>query len=175
MNYKSRIPATIMAVLTRTVMRTFLICALCSLGIVASATADQPIPVAVLDTFSPTTVTPGFTVSFVGKFTAIIGTEVVRGTSRMDVLVTAGGIAHCVFTWVRSDGKGTLVVASVCVLPDGHGTWQVEKGTGVFKNFKAIGTQTFGPLPPGGPFTNFERFAGITTDDKHGDDEHGGN
>jgi hypothetical protein len=189
MNYKSRIPATIMAVLTRTVTRRgFLICALicvCSLAIVASArkaTGDQPIPVAVLDTFSISQATPptGFDVSFEGVVTAIIGTDVVTGTSRMDVKFVTGDIVHCKFTWVSSDGNGTLVLASVCVLSQGHGTWHVVKGTGRYKNFKAVGTETFGPLPTGSAFTDFERFAGVGTfdkhdDDEHGDDEHGGN
>ena len=187
MNYKSRIPATIMAVLTRTVTRRgFLICALCSLAIVASVGSapsvglatedkkDQPIPVAVLDTYSPIpTPAPGFDSSSVGLFTAIIGTDVITGTSRMDVKRVTGGVVglvHCKFTWVSSDGNGTLVLASVCVNPDRHGTWHVESGTGRFRNFKAVGTETFGPLPVGGPFTNFERFAGIGTFDKHGDD-----
>ena len=179
MNYKSRIPATIMAVLTRT-RRGFVICALCSLAIVASAwsaTEDQPtgpvIPVAILDTFKVTTTAPGFGSSFAGVFTAIIDEEVVTGTSRMDVNAT-GGIARCKFTYVRSDGKGTLVLKSVCVLADGHGTWHVEKGTGCYKNFWAVGTETFGPFfRPGQTFTNFERFAGIGKYKKDGDDEHG--
>ena len=182
MKYESRIPATIMAALTRTVARRgFLIGALCSLAIVVSAKSASDdrtvIPIAVLDTFKSCattpgcTTTPGFGSSFVGVFRAIIDEEVVTGTSRMDVNV-AGGIATCKFTWVRSDGKGTLVVASVCVLADGHGAWHVEKGTGCFKNFTGIGTETFGNLPPGGAFTGFERFAGIGTFAKHGDDRH---
>jgi hypothetical protein len=182
MNYKSRIPATIMAVLTRTMTHTFLICALCSLAIVApawSANADQPIPVAVYDNFSLISAT-GSDSTWEGKFTSIIGTEVATGTSRMDVHVT-GDIAHCKFTWVRSDGQGTLVVLSVCVLSSGHGTWHVDSGTGAYKNFKAVGTETFGLLadvdspPYVGPFTRFERFAGIGTDGEHGGNEHGGN
>jgi len=65
----------------------------------------------------------------------------------------------------------------LCVLSQGHGTWHVdvEKSTGRYKNFKAVGTETFGKLSPGQVFTDFERFAGIGTFDKHGDDEHGGN
>src|SRR5438445_2839846 len=105
-----------MAVLTRTVMRRgFLIWALCSLAIVApawSATKDQPIPMAILDTFSPTAPpSPGFDASFVGVFTSIIGTDAATGTSRMDVKFVPGaivGLVHCKFTWVRSDGQGTL-------------------------------------------------------------------
>lgn len=97
-NYKSRIPATIMAVLPRTVTRRgFLICALCSLAIVGSAwsaTTNPAIcPVALYDTFSRSAATPptGFDVSFEGVFTAIIGTDVVSGTSRMDVKRMPGG------------------------------------------------------------------------------------
>lgn len=189
MNYKSRIPATMMAVLTRTrtLTRTgFLIFALCSLAIVSSSVADQtdedqPIPVAVYDTFKRVfPPTPGFQSSWAGVFRSIIGTHVATGTSRMDVNVT-DGIARCRFTWVRADGHGTLVVRSVCVLADGHGTWHVESGTGRYEHFKAVGTQTFGRIsPPTIPdgFDNFERFAGLGTDDEHGDDgddEHGGN
>src|SRR5882672_9095456 len=37
---------------------------------------------------------------------------------------------------------------AVCVLSQGRGTWRVEEGTGRFKNFKAVGTETFGALPP---------------------------
>ena len=82
----------------------------------------------------------------------------------MDVKVE-GDIARCKFTYETSDG--TLVLASVCDLTAKHGTWHVEKGTGRFENFKAVGTQTF-DLPP-----TFERFAGIGTFDKHGDDKNG--
>jgi hypothetical protein len=178
MNYKSRIPATIMAVLTRTVIRTFLICALCSLAIVApawSATADQPIPMAVLDTFNRTfPPAPGFDASFVGVFTSIIGTEVATGTSRMDVKFVTADIVHCKFTWVRSDGQGNLVLASVCVLSQGHGAWHVEKGTGRYESFKAVGTETFGAFSGPG-YAMFERFAGIGTDGEHGGNEQGGN
>ena len=165
-----------MAVLTR---RAFLICALCSLAIVTSASsanADRSlpaIPMAVYDTFniSRKTPPPGFDVSFEGVFTSIIGTEVATGTSRMDVKFVTPDIVHCKFTWVCS--VGTLVVKSVCVLSNGHGTWRIAGGTGRYKNFKGIGTETFGALS-GGPFTNYERFAGIATNDEHGDDEHGG-
>lgn len=155
---------------TRTVVhKGLLLCALFSLAFVAAAwpaNAKQLTPVAVYDTFAITAPSPGYTVSFVGKFTSIIGTEVVTGTSRMDVRVVAG-IAYCKFTWVSA--VGTLVVQSVCTLADGHGTWQVESGTGRYEHFKAIGTQTFGPLPAGGPFTMYERFAGIATNDGHDD------
>ncbi len=182
MKGNTRILATIVSVRTRAIARRgFLLCALLfSLAIVAparSANADQPIPVAVLDTFNKiSTPAPGFTVSFVGVFTSIIGSDdigvanddVVTGTSRMDVLIV-GDIAYCKFTWVSS--VGTLVVRSVCVFSSGHGTWHVESGTGRYKHFKAVGTQTFGRLPSGGPFTNYERFAGITTNDEHGDNE----
>ena len=183
MNHESRIPATIMSVLTRTrtVTRTgFLIFALCSLAIVPSSVADQdrdqPIPLAVYDTFKRVfPPTPGFGSSWAGVFTSIIGTDVATGTSRMDVNVAAG-IARCRFTWVRSDGSGTLVVRSVCVLANGHGTWHVESGTGRYENFKAVGTETFGALLPNpAGFTDFERFAGIGTDREHGDDEDGAN
>lgn len=176
MKVNSRIPATIVEVSTRTIARRgFLLCALIfSLAIVApasSANADQPIPVAVYDTFSFTPDTaPGFDASFVGVFTSIIGTEVVSGTSRMDVKFVTADIVHCKFTWVSA--VGTLVVRSVCVLTNGHGTWHVASGTGRYKNFKAVGTQTFGSLPGGsGPFTDYERFAGIATNVKHGDKE----
>ena len=152
--------------LTRIVTRRgLLIGALCSLAIVASvwsAPTGGPVPLAVFDTFSISSDPPpeGFDVSFKGVFTSIIGGNVASGTSRMDVKRMPGGdIVHCKFTWVRSDGEGTLVLASVCVLSQGHGTWHVEEGTGVYKNFKAVGTETFGTLPPGG-FTNYERFAG---------------
>jgi len=147
--------------------RGFLLCALFSLAIVAAAwpaNADQPVPMAVYDTFAiDGTPPPGYNVSFVGKFTSIIGTEVVTGTSRMDVAFVTADIVHCQFTWVSS--VGTLVVKSVCVLSNGHGTWHVESGTGRYEHFKAIGTETFGQLPAGGPFTNYERFAGFTTND----------
>lgn len=175
MSPKSRIPTTIMAVLTRTrtVTRTgFLIFALCLLAIVPSSVADQdrdqPIPMAVYDTFKRVfPPAPGFGSSWEGVFKSIIGTEVAAGTSRMDVNVAAG-VARCRFTWVRSDGHGTLVVRSVCVLADGHGTWHVESGTGRYENFKAVGTETFGGLPPNpAGFTDYERFAGIGTDDEH--------
>ena len=177
---ESRIPSTILAVLTRRVTRRgFLIGAVCSLAIVASAwsaTTDQSlIPVALYDTFNRSSATPpeGFDVSFEGVVTAIIGTEVFNGTSRMDVKVMPGGdIVHCKFTYVTPDG--TLVLRSVCVLSQGHGTWHVEKGTRRFKNFKAVGTETFGALF-GQKFAQFERFAGIGQFDKHDDDEQGGN
>jgi hypothetical protein len=165
---------------TRTVTRTgFLIGGLCSLAIVASAwtatsvlsatedNKDRPIPMAVYDTFKPIAGIPG---SFAGVFTAIIGTDVASGTSRMDVVVTEG-IARCKFTWVRSDGHGTLVLRSVCVLAHGHGTWHVESATGRYEGLKGVGTETFGNFPPGGPFTGFERFAGIGTADEHGDND----
>ena len=180
MNYKSRIPATIIAVLRTKTRRGFLICALslCSLAIVASAwkgTTDQPIALAVLDTFKQIATAPGFDLSTAGVFTAIIGKDVLTGTSQMDVNVT-GDIARCRFTWVPSDGSGSLVLASVCVLSQGHGTRHVAKGTGRYENFKAVGTETFGKLPPelqppGQAFTDFERFAGIGTFDKHHDDD----
>lgn len=127
------------------------------------------IPMAVLDTFSRSTATPppGFEVSFEGEFTSIIGTEVVSGTSRMDVHFMTSDCVECKFTWVSS--VGTLVVRSVCVLSDGHGTWHIARGTGRYKHFKGIGTETFGTLSPGGAFTNFERFAGIVTNDEDGD------
>jgi len=165
--------------LARTVTRRgLLICLLCSLAIVASvwsAPAGGPVPLAVLDTFNISGATPpdGYDVSFEGVFTSIIGRDVASGTSRMDVKFVTSDIVHCKFTWVRSDGKGTLVLASVCVLSNGHGAWHVESGTGRYKNFTAVGTETFGPLT-GGPFTNFERFAGIGEFGGHGGDEHGG-
>ena len=177
MKVDPRIPATIVALRTRAVARRgFLLCALFSLAIVPSAwsaNADRKplpaIPMAVFDTIniSSETPPPGFDVSFEGVFTSIIGTKVVTGTSRMDVKFVTTDIVECIFTWVSS--VGTLVVKSVCVLSDGHGTWHIVDGTGRYKNFKGIGTQTFGALSPGGPFTDFERFAGIATDDKHGD------
>ena len=141
-------------------------------------TADLPIPVAIYDTFKrdPINTTPGFGVTFRGEVTVIIGSDVLTGTSRMDVNVAAG-IARCQFTWVIP-GAGTLVTSSsVCKLAGGNGigAWSIEEGTGIFKNFKAVGTETFGPIPPADPafalgFTDFERFAGIGTFDKHGDD-----
>ena len=194
MNYKSRITATILVLRTVT-PRGLLICALCSLAIVAStwsatasdssSRANEPVPIAIYDTFSasPTTSPPaGFDRSFVGVFTAIIGADVVTGASQMDVCLPAvpGGVIRCRFTYVRSDGEGTIVLASVCVLSQGHGAWRVETGSGRYRNFKAVGTETFGKLPPGGQFTDFERFAGIGTFDRHGndddhdDDDHGG-
>ena len=147
MNDKSRTPSTIMAI-RRVMSRGFLVFALCSIAIVgsawsatanlikpaaivgtasaSSARADQPVPIAIYDTFSvsPTTVPPsGFDVSFVGVFTAIIGTDVVTGASRMDVCLppVPGGVVSCRFTYVRSDGEGSFVLASVCVLSQGHG------------------------------------------------------
>ena len=107
--------------------------------------------------------------SFEGVFTSIIGTEVVTGTSRMDVHFVTSDIVHCKFTWVSS--VGTLVVRSVCVLSNGHGAWHIASGTGRYKDFKGVGTETFGKLSPGGPFTDFERFAGIATNDEDGDKE----
>jgi hypothetical protein len=96
----------------------------------------------------------------------------------MDVNVT-DGIARCKYTWVIP-GVGTLVTSSsVCKLAGGNGigAWSIEKGesTGVFKHFKAVGTETFGPIPQTDPafalgFTDFERFAGIGTFGEHGDD-----
>jgi hypothetical protein len=162
------------AVRIRTVVsKGFMLCALFSLAIVAAAwpaNAAQLVPMAVLDTFNQTAPAPGYTLSFVGTFTSIIGTEVVTGASRMDVNVVPGPgatlLAYCKFTWVSS--AGTLVVQSVCVFGDGHGTWHVESGTGRYEKFKAVGTQTFGPLPAGGPFTDYERFAGFATNDGKG-------
>ena len=103
----------------------------------------------------------------------LIGPDVLTGTSRMDVNVAAG-IAYCRFTWVIP-GVGTLVTSSsVCKLAGGNGigAWSIEKGTGSFKHFKAVGTETFGGISPptAEGFDNFERFAGIGTFDKHGDD-----
>src|SRR6267142_2644916 len=115
--------------LTRTVTRrALLICALGSLAIVASvwsAPTGGPVPLAVLDTFNISGATPpdGYDVSFEGVFTSIIGGDVASGKSRMDVKFVTSDIVHCKFTWVRSDGKGTLVLASVCVWSNGHGTW----------------------------------------------------
>lgn len=135
---------------------------------------DQPIPVAIYDTFKRDliTPTPGFGSTWRGVVTVIIGPDVFNGTSRMDVNVTAG-IAHCVFTWVIP-GEGTIVTKySVCKLAeDGIGAWSIEKGTGRFKHFKAVGTETFGGISPptAEGFDNFERFAGIGTFDEHGDD-----
>ncbi len=171
-------------------MKAFLLCALFSLAIVPpawSANADQPIPVAVLDTFNcktPQELPPpaGYDFSCVGVFTSIIGTEVVTGTSRMDVKrgPAGSGIVYCRFTWVSL--VGTLVVDSVCVIPNGHGTWHVnvKRSTGRYEHFKAVGTQTFGPRISTitNPYTQYERFAGITISEEHGGDEnseHGGN
>ena len=193
---KSRIKAIL--VLRPMTPRGFLICALCLTAIVAStwsATANQPgrvaafdgssnssrasepVPIAIYDTFSvsPTTTPPaGFDRSFVGVFTAIIGTDVVTGASQMDVCLpdVPGGVIRCRFTYVRSDGEGSIVLASVCVISQGHGAWHLETGTGLYRNFKAVGTETFGRLPLGGQFTDFERFAGIGTFDRHGNDDH---
>jgi len=140
--------------------------------------ADLPIPVAIYDTFKRDliTPTPGFLSSWAGVVTIIIGPDVLTGTSRMDVNVAAG-IARCQFTWVIP-GVGTLVTSSsVCKLAGGNGigAWSIEKGTGSFEHFKAVGTETFGPIPSTDPafalgFTDFERFAGIGTFNKHGDD-----
>ena len=186
MNYKSRITATVLVLRTVT-PRVFLLCALCAVAIVASAwsatasdsssRANEPVPIAIYDTFSvsPTTIPPeGFDRSFVGVFTAIIGTDVVTGASQMDVCLPAvpGGVITCRFTYVRSDGEGSIVLASVCVISQGHGAWHIEAGTGRYRNFKAVGTETFGRLPAGGQFTDFERFAGIGTFDRHGNDDH---
>jgi hypothetical protein len=66
---------------------------------------------------------------------------------------------------------GTLVVKSVCVLSNGHGTWRIARGTGRYKHFKGFGTETFGQLSSGGLFTDYERFAGIATNDEDGDKE----
>ena len=181
MTVHSRIPTATSAVRTRAVARRgFLLCALFSLAIVAGASpayADQPIPMAVLDTFTRSSATPppGYEVSFEGVFTSIIGTEVVSGTSRMDVHFVTTDIVHCKFTWVSP--VGTIVVHSVCVLSNGHGAWHVHRGTGRYEHFKAVGTETFGSLAPGGSYTMFERFAGIVTDEKDGDEneKHGRN
>jgi hypothetical protein len=178
MKVDPKIPTTIVARRARAIARRgFLLCALFSLAIVPSAwsaNSDQPrpaIPIAVLDTFHISTATPppGFEVSFEGVFTSIIGTEVVSGTSRMDVHFVTSDIVHCKFTWVSS--VGTLVVRSVCVLSNGHGAWHIARGTGRYKNFKGVGTETFGKLAPGGPFTDFERFAGIVTNGEDGDND----
>ena len=87
----------------------------------------------------------------------------------MDIKFRPDGTADCTFTWVF--GEGTLVVHSVCT-GDAHGTWRVVSGTGSFKHFNAIGTQTFGPLTPttAVPYSRFERFAGFSTHGEHGDD-----
>ena len=175
MKSKSRIPATIMAVLDRTVTRRgLLICALFSLATVAStwsAVADQPIPVSIYQTYNKlATPKPGFSSSWVGVATLVIGTDaLIDPTSTMDVIAT-GDITHCTYTFTIPD-EGTLVLAAVC-WSGGHGAWHVAKGTGVLEHFKGIGTQEFGPLPAGQAFTAFERFAGTGTFKKHGDDEH---
>ena len=145
--------------------------------------ADLPLPVAIYDTFKLTTpTTPGFAVSFAGVVTVIIGTDVLTGTSRMDVYNVTEDIAYCKFTWVIP-GEGTLVTSSsVCKIAgaNGIGAWSIEKGTGtgIFKHFKAVGTETFGAIPATDPafalgFTDFERFAGVGTFDKHGHDKNG--
>ena len=134
---------------------------------------DNPIPVAIWHTDNDLAApAPGFDVSAVGAVKAIIGTEVIKGTARMDIKFRppdpiVGVVADCVFTWVF--GQGTLVLHSVCTVPESHGTWSVVSGTGRFENIKGIGTQTFGPLA-GPPFTRFERFAGTFTHGKHGGD-----
>src|SRR5437879_3552012 len=139
--------------------------------------AELSIPVAIYDTFKrELTPTPGFLSSWAGVVTVIIGPDVLTGTSRMDVNVAAG-IAYCRFTWVIP-GVGTLVTSSsVCKLAGGNGigAWSIEQGTGSFKHFKAVGTETFGPIPPNDPalalgFTDYEKFAGIGTFNKHGED-----
>ena len=140
---------------------------------------DLPVPVAIYDTFKRDTnnPTPGFRSTWRGVVTVIIGSDVLTGTSRMDVKAVTNGIAYCKFTWVIP-GVGTLVTSSsVCKLAGGNGigAWSIEEGTGIFKHFKAVGTETFGSVPPTDPafalgFTDFERFAGIGTFDEHGDD-----
>jgi hypothetical protein len=57
------------------------------------------------------------------------------------------------------------------VLSNGHGTWRIASGTGRYKHFKGIGTETFGSLSPGGRYTDYERFAGTATNDKDGRDD----
>jgi hypothetical protein len=179
MKSNSRIPATIMAVPTRTATRrNFLICALCSLAMVASAwsvAADQP--VSIYHTYNKlATPNPGFNSSWVGPATLVIGTDaLIAPASKMDVIVT-GDITHCTYTYTI-EGQGTLVIAAVC-WSGGHGAWHVAKGTGVFRHFKGMGTQEFGPLPAGSAFAQFERFAGTGIFKRHGghdndDDDHG--
>lgn len=151
----------------RVAHRVFLLC-LFSLVVLApawAANADQPIPMAVYDTFHFTGDTaPGFDASFVGVFTSIIGGDVVNGTSRMDVKFITGDIVHCRFTWVSA--VGTIVLSSVCVLSNGHGAWRIESGTGRYEDLTGVGTETFGKLPPGGLYTDYERFAGVATHTK---------
>ena len=181
MKANPRITGTIRAVLSCTMTRrSVLICALCSLAIVASARSasdGRPIPVSIYHTYKMVTPpAPGFGSSSEGPFTAVIGEDTASGTGRMDVNASAG-IARCKFTFVRSDGKGTLVLRAVCFTADGHGAWHVEEGTGCYKHFEGIGTETFGPrasIKGGVMYTNFEEFGGFGAFDKHGDDEHDG-
>jgi len=110
---------------------------------------DQPIPVAIYDTFKITTPpTPGFGSSWTGVVAVIIGPNVLNGTSRMDVNVT-NGIAYCKFTWVIP-GVGTLgTSSSVCKLAgnNGIGAWSIENGTGGLER-RLIGA-TKPARPPG--------------------------
>ena len=177
------ITATIGEVLRRTVTRrNVLIGALSSVAMTASArsaqsaTHDPRVPVSIYHTYKMITpAASGFATSSEGPFTAVIGEDTASGRGRMDVNASAG-IAHCKFTFVRSDNTGTLVLRSVCVTADAHGAWHVEEGTGRYKNFQAVGTETFGPrasIKDGVMYTNFEQFAGIGGFEERGDDEHG--
>ncbi|PYJ63631.1 MAG: hypothetical protein DME24_00960 [Verrucomicrobia bacterium] len=177
MKSNSSIPASIMAVPTRTATRrNFLICALCSLAMVASAwsvAADEP--VSIYHTYNQlATPNRGFNSSWVGPATLVIGTYALTApSSTMDVIVT-GDVTHCTYTYTI-EGQGTLVITAVCFRVEGHGAWHVAKSTGVFEHFKGSGTQEFGPLPAGSAFAQFERFAGTGTLKKHGHHDHDDN
>ncbi len=180
MKSNSNVSTTILGVLTRAVTRRGLLaCALCSLAIGASAwsaSADETVPVTILGTWNKlATPNPGFSSSWAGIATLVVGTDPLTATVTMDVVATptpSGGISHCTYVYTLDNGAGTLVLHAVCwSTPDGnHGNWQVGKSTGVFEGFKGLGTSTFGNLPSTSKYMMYERFQGTG---KHEDRDHG--
>jgi hypothetical protein len=180
MKPNSNVPTTILGVLTRAVTRRGLLaCVLCSLAIAASASsasADERVPVTILGTWNKlATPNPGFSSSWAGIATLVIGTEPLTATVTMDVVATptpSGGISHCTYVYTLDNGAGTLVLHAVCwsTTEQNHGAWQVGKSTGVFKGFTGLGTSTFGNLPSGDKYMMYERFQGTG---KHSDADHG--
>jgi hypothetical protein len=179
MKPNSNAPTTILGVLTRAVTRRGLLaCALCSLAIAApawTASADESVPVTILGTWNKlATPNPGFSSSWAGVATLVIGTEPLTATVTMDVVATpnpSGTITHCTYVYTLDNGAGTLVLHAVCWSAElNHGAWQVGKSTGVFEGFKGLGTSTFGVLPPSSKYMMYERFQGTG---KHDDANHG--
>lgn len=176
MKSNSNVPTTNKGVLARAVTRRGLLaCALCSLAIAASAwsaSADEPVPVTIVGTWNKLAApNPGFSSSWAGVATLVIGTDPLTATVTMDVLATAtssGTVTHCTYVYTLDNGAGTLVLHAVCWTAElNHGAWQTGKSTGVFEGFKGLGTSTFGNLPATSKYMMFERFQGTG---KHGDD-----